>query len=141
MSESCANCRFYRGAVIRVRENGHESGHELFKQWAEENQDNTVDLFRDDNEHQHQRYNDWLFVTEKEHQRGSLDPNVPLIYSKEMGICRRNPPSIGSVIAESEFTGIGIAYSLFPVIKGGEWCGEYQPQKQYKDSTALGEKS
>jgi hypothetical protein len=58
-----------------------------------------------------------------------------------MGICRRNPPSIGSVIAESEFTGIGIAYSLFPVIKGGEWCGEYQPQKQYKDSTALGEKS
>ena len=139
MSESCANCRFYRGAVIRVSDDHGGSEPELYKQWVGESPDDTVGLFRDDKEAQ--RTNDWLFVTEKERQRGSLDPNVPLIYSKEMGICRRNPPSIGSVIAESEFAGIGIAYSLFPVIQGGEWCGEYQPQKQSKDSTALGEKS
>jgi hypothetical protein len=112
---------------------------ELYKQWVGESPDDTVGLFRDDKEAQ--RNNDWLFVSEKERQRGSLDSAVKLMYSKEMGICRRNPPSIGSVIAESEFAGIGIAYSLFPVIQGGEWCGEYQPQKQSKDSTALGEKS
>ena len=130
MSESCANCRFYRGTVIRVPDG---STPELYKQWVGESPDDTVGLFRDDKETQ--RNNDWLFVTEEERQRGSLDPNVPLIYSKEMGICRRNPPSIGSVIAESEFAGIGIAYSLFPVIQGGEWCGEYQPQKKSKEST------
>ena len=133
MSESCANCRFYRGAVIRVSDDHGGSEPELYKQWVGESPDDTVGLFRDDKEAQ--RTNDWLFVTEKERQRGSLDPNVPLIYSKEMGICRRNPPSIGSVIAESEFAGIGIAYSLFPVIQGGEWCCEYQPQKQSKEST------
>jgi len=139
MSESCANCRFYRGAVIREPDDHGGSEPELYKQWVGESPDDTVGLFRDDKEVQ--RTNDWLFVTEKERQRGSLDSTVPLMYSKEMGICRRNPPSIGSAIAESEFAGIGIAYSLFPVIQGGEWCGEYQPQKQYKDSTALGEKS
>ena len=139
MSESCANCRFYRGAVIRVSDDHGGSEPELYKQWVGESPDDTIGLFRDDKEAQ--RNNDWLFVAEKERQRGSLDSAVTLMYSKNMGICRRNPPSIGSVIAESEFAGIGIAYSLFPVIQGGEWCGEYQPQKQSKDSTALGEKS
>ena len=134
MTESCANCRFYRGAIVRSLDEFEEnkSGHPLMKEYIEECLDETVSLFRTDKETQ--RRNGWLLETKEEEQKGCLEPAVLLKYSEAMGVCRRNPPAIGTVIAESEFDGLGIAYSLFPVIGGHEWCGEYKPQRVEVDA-------
>jgi hypothetical protein len=136
MSESCANCRFYRGAVVRSInefEEVDESGHPLMKEYTSGDAGftgcDTASLFRDNKESLSQRSNGWLLDTKEEIQKGRLELAIPLKYSKAMGVCRRNPPAIGTVIAESEFEGVGVAYSLFPVIGGHEWCGEYQPQR------------
>lgn len=126
MKEACSNCRFFRGAISRdVDHSGISVKYddpELPEKPTSEGW--LIELFRGRPECQ--SYNEHLLVTDQECMSGAIESSDQFYYSKETGVCRRKPPICGQPIAASNIGGWGIAVSLFPVVRGSEWCGEYQ---------------
>lgn len=128
MKEACSNCRFFRGEIVEVIKS--LSTGDIY-----ENKNEFPESYHncDDFDHANVVCAHRLTYTAAETGETDIASETNLGFevikrtrSVESGICRRYPPSTGEAIAVFKEVGVGIAASLFPVVKGREWCGEYQ---------------
>jgi len=137
MQESCKNCRFFKGATewgVSVK----LPDRSLVADWHSADLDNG-DQNDSDTAAAYEDFKCTLFFRNTfedvmdgcgvfDHLPDNEKP-IGLRVSQANGLCRRHPPTSHKLVSINQWSQTGIASSIFPIVTGDDWCGEYQPVK------------